>query len=313
MVEHGAEPRGRNRDANREDQNAGRDERKSTGDEGSIFDELLQTNLELRTDDAGETVRRIDTDQLIDFVRHGPVLEALVHAPLDRREIEAELGVSRATSHRFTRWLGEHDLAEKVDGRFRLTGYGQVVTEEVRRFERNLATAERLAPLLESICQSHQEFVIEPFGDATVTVASPADPYRPVQRFLTLLDKSDTLRGFNTTHMVPLSLGAFHEQLFENIDTEIIYLPDAVEKLVETYPEPATAALERGHLKLRTREALPYGLAIFDDRVGIGGYDERTGTMQVFVDSETAIARKWAERVYGVYRERSEPLGEDAS
>ncbi|SIR83060.1 Predicted transcriptional regulator, contains HTH domain [Haladaptatus litoreus] len=317
MGERGAEPQSRNRDAERRGKNASGDERtksndkrKPAGDGSSILDELLQTNLELQTDDSSESEQRIDTDQLVDFVRHGPVLEALVHAPLDRREIEAELGVSRATSHRFTRWLGEHDLAKKVDGRFKLTGYGQVVAEEVRRFERNLVTAERLAPLLEAICQSHKEFVIEPFADATITVASPADPYRPVQRFLTLLDESDTLRGFNTTHMVPLSLGAFHEQLFENVDTEIIYLPDAVEKLVETYPEPATDALERGHLKLRTREALPYGLAIFDDRVGIGGYDERTGTMQVFVDSETTIARKWAERVYDVYRERSEPLGE---
>ncbi|WP_435157589.1 helix-turn-helix transcriptional regulator [Haladaptatus sp. DFWS20] len=303
MVEHGAESR--NRDTKQDGQGTG------GNNQASIFDELVQTYLELQTgDDEGETRQRIDTDQLVDFVRHGPVLEALFYGPLDRREIEAELGVSRATSHRFIRWLGEQELAKKVDGRFELTGYGQVVAEEVLRFERNLATADRLSPLLDTICESHKEFVIEPFGDATVTAASPADPYRPVQRFLTLLGESETLRGFNTTHMVPLSLGAFHEQLFENTDTEIIYLPDAVEKLVETYPERASAALERGHLKLRTREALPYGLAIFDDRVGIGGYDEQNGTMQVFVDSETAIAREWAERVYNVYRERSEPLNE---
>jgi predicted transcriptional regulator len=141
-------------------------------------------------------------------------------------------------------------------------------------------------------------------------VAAPDDPYRPVQRFLSLVEASTTFRGFNTTHMVPLSLDSFHERLLENTDTELISLPDTVERLVEMYPERASTALDHGHLKLRTREAFPYGLAIFDDRVGIGGYDERTGVLQVFVDSDTAIARRWAERVYAVYRDRSEPLGE---
>ncbi|WP_458205985.1 helix-turn-helix transcriptional regulator [Haladaptatus sp. NG-SE-30] len=281
----------------------------------SILDELFQTHLELRTvgDELTDSKRQSSADDMIDVIRHASVLEALFHAPLDRREIEARLDVSRATSHRFTRWLTDHDLARKVDSRFELTGYGQVVAEEVVRFERNLVTAHRLAPLLDSICESHQEFVVEPFADATVTVATPDNPYQPVQRFLSLVEESSTFRGFNTTHMVPLSLDTFHERLFENTETELISLPDTVERLVETYPDRATSALDRGHLKLRAREAFPYGLAIFDDRVGIGGYDEKTGVLKVFVDSDTAIARKWAERVYAVYRDRSESMVEPVS
>lgn len=49
---------------------------------------------------------------------------------------------------------------------------------------------------------------------------------------------------------------------------------------------------------------------ILDDRVGIGGYDEETGTMRVFVDTDAAVAREWAERVYAVYRARSTPSDE---
>ncbi len=108
--------------------------------------------------------------------------------------------------------------------------------------------------------------------------------------------------------MAPLVLGEFHQQVFEETETEIIYLPAIVEKLVETYPAQASEAIERGHLALRTRDDLPYGLAIFDDRVGIGGYDESTGQMQVFVDTESPIAREWAERVYASVRADSEPL-----
>lgn len=174
-----------------------------------------------------------------------------------------------------------------------------------------MRTVHRLAPLLDIICEDHQEFVVEPFVDATVTVAGPDDPYRPVERFISLVEESEDFRGFNTTHMAPLVLGDFHQRVFDGTDTEIIYLPNIVEKLFETYPTRATEAVENGHLTLRTRDDLPYGLAIFDGRVGIGGYDESTGMMQVFVDTDSPIAREWAERVYASVRADSEPLADD--
>jgi predicted transcriptional regulator len=267
-----------------------------------------QQHLGKRLNAAGD---RVDTDLLGDIVRHGPVLEALRQEPLDRGEIEECLEVSRATSHRFTQWLDEQGFVEKVDGRFQLTGRGEAVADEVLRFEANVQTVHRMAPLLDVICEDHQEFVVEPFVGAAVTVAEPNDPYRPVERFISLVDESDTFRGFNTTHMAPLVLGAFHQRVFDRTDTEIIYLPHIAEKLFETYPTQATEAVERGHLTLRTREELPYGLAIFDERVGIGGYDESTGMMQVFVDTESPIAREWAERVYASVRADSEPLADE--
>ncbi|WP_396612159.1 helix-turn-helix transcriptional regulator [Haloferax sp. S1W] len=253
---------------------------------------------------------RVDTDMLGDIVRHGPVLEALLDSPHDRREIESRLDVSKATSHRFTQWLDQRGFVEKVDGRFQLTGLGQIIAEEVLRFEANVGTAQRLEPLLEAVCEDHQEFVVEPFVDATVTVAEPDEPYRPVERFISLVRSSETLRGFNTTHMAPLVLGGFHQQVFEATETEIIYLPHIADKLFEAYPEQARSAVESGHLTLRTRDDLPYGLALFDERVGIGGYDETTGLMRVFVDTDSPVAREWAERVYESVRADSELLSE---
>jgi hypothetical protein len=108
--------------------------------------------------------------------------------------------------------------------------------------------------------------------------------------------------------MAPLVLCEFHQRMFDDTDTEIIYLPQIVERLFETYPERAWEAIDRGHLTLRTREDLPYGLALFDDRVGIGGYDETTGLMQVSVDTNSPIAYGWAERVNASIRADSNPL-----
>ncbi|WP_411966866.1 helix-turn-helix transcriptional regulator [Haloferax sp. YSSS75] len=251
---------------------------------------------------------RVSTDELVDIVRHGPLLEVLLDGPLDRRGIEDHLDVSKATSHRFTQWLETTGLGERIDHRLQLTGRGEAVAEELLRFEANVRTARRLTPLLDVICDDHDEFLVEPFVDATVTIADPEDPYRPVERFIELVQESRTFRGFNTTHMAPLVLGEFHQQMFGETETEIIYLPTIVEKLFETYPERAREAIERGHLTLRTRDDLPYGLALFDERVGIGGYDASTGLMQVFVDTDAPIARQWGERVYDSIRADSESL-----
>ncbi|WP_255198641.1 helix-turn-helix transcriptional regulator [Halorarius litoreus] len=276
----------------------------------TVYDELVRNALAMRRPPERPGDRRLGSGELVDVVQHGPVLEALLDEPMDRREIESQLDVSKATSHRFTRWLTDRGFAEKVDGRFRLTGTGEVVAEEVLRLERNVQTADDLAPLLDLICADHKEFVVEPFADATVTEATPEAPYAPVDRFVELLRASSTFRGFNTTPMLPLSVETFAETLFAGTDVEQVYLPATVERLFEVAPERARAAVERGDLTLLTREALPYGLAIFDDAVAIGGYDEETGTLRVLVDTDDAIGREWAERTYAVYRSHADPLTE---
>ncbi|WP_306052526.1 helix-turn-helix transcriptional regulator [Natronococcus wangiae] len=275
-----------------------------------ILDELLRYDLDLGgpRDRYDRDDSFPDTDELIDVIRHGPLLRALLAEPLDRREIESTLEVSKATSHRFVRWLEAQGYGERVDGRYRLTGLGETVAHGVSKFEAYLRTARRLDPLFEYICEDHDEFVVEPFADATVTVATPADPYAPVARFLELLRESERFRGFNTTHMIPPGLDATGEGLLENRSVELIYRPDTVETLREDRETNLDDAIDEGNVAIRTRDALPYGLALFDERIGVGGYDEETGTMRVFVDTDTAIAREWATHVFERIRADSEPL-----
>lgn len=251
---------------------------------------------------------RLSTDDLVSVIRHAPVLQTLLEGPKDRREIETALDVSRATSHRFVRWLDEHGYAEKHESRYRLTGPGEAVAEETLRFEVNVGTAHRLAPLLSRICEDHQDFVVEPFVDATVTEADPTDPHRPIRRLETLLAKTSSLRGFNTTHLVPRSFEDLHERIVADIETEFVHLPNVAETLVEAYPEKARRAMARGDLALRSRDGLPYGLVILDDHVAIAGYDEDTGALHVLVDTDAPIARQWAERVYEAVRSDSDPF-----
>ncbi|XVH31940.1 helix-turn-helix transcriptional regulator [Haloferacaceae archaeon DSL9] len=172
------------------------------------------------------------------------------------------------------------------------------------------STTRRLEPLIESIYPAHQEFVVEPFANATVTGATLDDPYKPVSRVLSLLGETETLRGFNTTHVIPPMVAEARGDVFGGTDVELIHLPSTAETLLSRGSSGTRAAIDRGDLTLRIRGALPYGLALFDDRVGIGGYDEATGALGVFVDTDDPVAVAWAHGVYETYRGDSTPLGE---
>ncbi|WP_265108174.1 helix-turn-helix transcriptional regulator [Halosolutus halophilus] len=274
----------------------------------SLLDELIRYDRDIHRDQQRREREPFpDTEEMVDVIRHGDLLQALLADPLDRREIEEALEVSRATSHRFVRWLEEHGYGERVDNRYQLTGLGTVVADGVCKFEGYLRTARRLDPLFEYICEDHEEFVIEPFADATVTVATPSDPYAPIARFLSLLRESDTFRGFNTTHMIPPGLET-SDDLLEDRTVELVYVPDTVETLRDESDTALATAIDEGNVTVRTRDALPYGLALFDDRVGVGGYDEETGTMRVFVDTDARIAREWAASVFDSIRADARPV-----
>lgn len=46
---------------------------------------------------------------------------------------------------------------------------------------------------------------------------------------------------------------------------------------------------------------LPFSLAVFDDRVGIGVCESNARQLRVFVDTGSREVREWAEAVYEVY------------
>ncbi|KTG21460.1 hypothetical protein AUR66_17180 [Haloferax profundi] len=88
------------------------------------------------------------------------------------------------------------------------------------------------------------------------------------------------------------------------METDIVYLSAVVEEMLDSYPDAIADAVERGQLTLSTHDNLPFGLAIFDDRVGLGGYDE-TGMLSAFVDTDAPKARDWANDLYRQYRDEA--------
>ncbi|WP_049995979.1 helix-turn-helix transcriptional regulator [Halococcus sediminicola] len=245
----------------------------------------------------------MDTERLVELVRRAPVLAALQEAgAMDRRELETHLDVSKSTVHRLTRSLRERGLVEREAGAFVLTPLGTVCATEVTAFATTIDSATALAPMVATADAHDVAFDVGAFADATVTTAAPGNPYRPVERFMALVSRTDELRGLDPATINPLHVDALYERIVDGMATEVVFPPAVVEELLETNPDRAEHVIESGNLTMLVNDDLPFGLTLCDERVGVGIYDDDTGLLRTYADTDAPAAREWAEDVYASYR-----------
>lgn len=248
----------------------------------------------------------LDTAALITLIRRAPALAALREQPLDRRDLEDCLDVSKPTVHRLTRTLGEMGLVERTNGIFVLTELGEAVAGVVAEFTRSVETAYRLTPLFETIQDRYSDFDVAAFEDAIVTTAEPSNPYRPVQRCCSLIEETRTLRGFDTTMLSPQYVDTVHRRVCDGMESELVYPPAVAAHLSSMHPERMAEMIESGHLDFRIHADIPYGLVLFDERVGIRNYCKATGALRAFIDTDSPDVREWAETIYDTYWMKAE-------
>lgn len=254
----------------------------------------------------------MDAEGLIEIVRQKPVLDALREAGgIDRRELEERLDVSRSTVHRFTRSLRDSGLIERTDGEFVLTPFGEVTAAEVAEFQSALEAASELAPVLRVAAAHDIDIDIAAFTDATVTTAAPGDPYRPVNRFMSLVKTTETLRGLDPATINPLHLDELSDRISAGMETEAVYPSAVVEEILTSNPERARTVIGSGNLTFWIHDDIPFGLTLCDDRIGVGIYDDETGLLRTYVDTDSQPAREWAEDLYTKYRTEATLLTEE--
>ncbi|MDX1584667.1 MAG: ArsR family transcriptional regulator [Thermoanaerobaculia bacterium] len=245
---------------------------------------------------------RSDREDLLKVVRLASALTAFREKPRDRRDLEERLGVSKSTSFRFIRSLAEVDLLERASGTYALTARGAMIAEAVETFETNVRTAVRLGPVLETVRDVTPSIDVDAFADATVRTPEQGDAHSPVNRFISLVEGTTSLRCIDSNSIVPLYISDIQRRIIDGLEAEDILTPSVVANVLAEHPGKCIEACRSGHLTVHLHEELPYGLAIFDDRVGIGVRNEETRTLQMFVDTDSPTVREWAEAVFESYR-----------
>jgi len=253
--------------------------------------------------------------RLVELLGLAPALDAFGDGSLDGRELQRRLNVSKTTSYRFTQALGEMELIEKSAGRYKRTAAGDEIVRELSSFETTVRTTLTLAPILEGARDTTAPIPIEAFADATITTVNGGDAYGQVDRFIALVEETDTLWGIDLNSIVPLYIDEITQPVLNGMELEMIDTPTTVEDTVDKFPYTCAKLCVNGNVTSWLHDELPFGLSIFDDRVGIGvqGPDERR--LRAFVDTDSAAVYEWATAVYESYRDESirlEPFSKKA-
>lgn len=239
---------------------------------------------------------------LLDVVRRAPMLQALRNAPMDRRDLEEPLEITKSTSHRTTKALAEQGMVRRlVDGRYALTEFGQAVADTVAGFEAAMEANLRLAPVLDAVAGTDPPCPIEAFSGATVTTTDRGDPFAPLARFVTLVRETGSLRMIDSYAIAPTYIDEVHGRILDGLKTEVIERPAIAEDIMRNYPGKCVELCASKFLTMKLHTDLPFGLVLLDHRVGIGVRDPATGAPTAFVDTNADEAREWAEALYDAF------------
>lgn len=242
------------------------------------------------------------------------VLDALYDGPRHRDEVRAALGASSSTFGRVLNELEDRYWVTRAGPKLEATQLGRFVADGAKDLLERLETERELRAAWRWLPSELDGFRIELVADAAVTVAEPGDPYGPANRCASFYRGSERLRGFDAGLTAPHHFEELYRRIVEGMATEIIFPPAVSRNVAETYPEQAAQVVSSESFTLYLHDDVPlYRVVIYDDRVGIGGYDPESGVLAAFLDTDDAEARAWAESTYESYRREAQPFVPDDS
>ncbi|MDZ7687732.1 MAG: transcriptional regulator [Halobacteriales archaeon] len=240
------------------------------------------------------------------------VLGVLADGSCNRHELCESTGASSPTIGRILSDFENRQWTVRDGSAYELTPLGEFVADRFDDLHRAMETEREIRDVWEYIPSELNGFTFEMVSEANITVVEPGDPYGPANRCASLYRETKWLRGFDAALTAPHHFEELYRQIIDGMDTEIILPPDVSENITSTYPHEADGVISSDSFTLWLNDDLPlYRVLIYDDRVGIGGYDSDSGVLQVYVDTDATEAREWAESTFESYRRKSRCLTPD--
>lgn len=241
-------------------------------------------------------------------------LAALTVRPCSRSELWEMAEVSSSTIRRTLREFEQRNWIRKTGYQYEATQLGAYIAAGVMELIDRVENERKLRDVWHLLSLDAEDLQIGLFADAVVTVAESTDPYRPVDRFASLLETADRFRllGSDLALFEPCR-ELFRQRAIDGMEAEIIDPPYVTEYVQSNYPDHASMTAESSEITVWIHEELPeYGLSIFDDRVGITGYEPNSGTVRVFVDTEKSEVREWADTTFRAYQNTAQRVDGNA-
>jgi len=236
-----------------------------------------------------------------------PTLIALTVRPRSRSELWEMTGVSESTIRRTLGEFEERDWVQRDGYQYEATQLGGFVASAMADLIDRVESERKLRDVWRLLPNEDTGFTIEMCSDATVTVADPEDPSRPITRFCSLIEETDRLRftGLDVA-MLESCKDELCERIVDGMETELINPPRVANYIRSDCPDLFSEALESGNLDIRLQDDLPpFGVSIFDNRIGIIGYDSDAVMVRVLVDTDEENAYEWAESTFTSHQRKT--------
>lgn len=248
-----------------------------------------------------------DIAYLIRSEHRAPTLIALTVRPRSRSELWEMTGVSESTIRRTLGEFEDRGWVQRDGYQYEATQLGTFVASAMADLIDRVETERKLRDVWRLLPDEETGFTIEMCTEATVTVADPEDPNRPITRFCSLMEDTDRLRftGLDVA-MLDSCKHELCDRIVDGMETDLINPPRVANYIRSNCPDLFSKALDSGNLDVRLHDALPaYGVGIFDDRIAIVGYDQEGVTVRVLIDTDDPDARDWAESIFTSHRRKT--------
>jgi len=244
------------------------------------------------------------------LLTHLPLLRNARDRLVDRSALEADLEISRATAYRQTTELVEEGLLEQTAGGYRTTGSGKAALDAADRFERSLAAADRLGPLLEHLSTPELTRNIYLFADADLAVATPQNPNAPIEPWLDRFESFDYSRSLVVAGCPPAITEQGVNHATNDVDFEAVCTPLALQADQNASKEAFETIATAEGPSLYTHPDLPFTMGIIDESVIIIGFDTETTLPVASITTDRPEALLWAKQLYSQYKRESTGLEE---
>lgn len=240
------------------------------------------------------------------------VLDALADGPRGRDDLREETGASDPTIGRILGDFDERGWTRRDGHEYSLTDPGAYVAEHFSSLLERMSTERRLRDVWPLLPGQLDGFTLDLVSEAVITTIEPGDPYAPANRCASFYPESDRVRGFDAALTAPHTFEQLAELVLGGLDIEFVLSPELSRNLRASYPEADRAVTESDNNTTWWHDDLPLcRVVVFDDRVGVGGYDPSSGVLAVYVDSDAPELREWAVATFERYRREARPAYEE--
>jgi hypothetical protein len=237
--------------------------------------------------------------------RRETVLAALADGRREKRDLVAALSVSRSTVDRAVRELETHDLATRVDGKYRATLTGELLLAARREYVERVAGTGAVGDLLAHL-PPDVDAPVEAFATAEAFRPEGPDPHRPAEFLRDLVRDGVRHRGLLVRQATPNAPDLIRDRVCAGeFDVEYLISPAMREYLWSERPELVRTMIEDGGVEFRETDDLPFDYALLttpETTYFVVVVHDDSGSLQGVLCNDAPAAVEWGRRTYERHR-----------